>query len=85
MTTWFKAGQYGNRIERVEIEKSTDSSVWIKGRRNAIKSSYENYFKSFDEAKSFLLRKFEIKLETYTRYADEAKINLAEIRKLKEV
>ena len=39
----------------VVIDRESDSSVWIKGRRLAKLSSYESYFDTFQEAKSHLI------------------------------
>ena len=56
MTTKFLVRKvtWGRLIELVEVEKETEASVWIEGRRSAKRSSYENYFDTFDEAKAFL-------------------------------
>lgn len=50
-------------VERVEVERFTDSSVWIKGRRNARVSSYESYFFTREEALEHLRIIFSSRLE----------------------
>ena len=42
-------------ITAIEVERETESSVWIHGRRNAKRSGYLNYFDTFEQAKDFLL------------------------------
>lgn len=37
-------------ISKVEIDKETEKSIWINGRRYAKASSYESYFDSWNEA-----------------------------------
>ena len=44
-------------VEKVEIEKETESSVWIKGRREAKETQYHAFFNTFQEAKDFLIDK----------------------------
>ena len=50
--------QYGfikKEIKVVEVERETDSSIWINGRRNAKASSLEIYHDSWSAAKTYLL------------------------------
>lgn len=55
MTRFAKWGGLYNRIEPVEGERATESTVWIKGRRNAMRSSYLNYFPTWAEAHAWLM------------------------------
>ena len=64
MTKYMAAFWYRPKIEKVEIEKETDKSVWIDGRRHAKESSNEKYTDDFDEAKLFLLEIAERKLRS---------------------
>ena len=56
----FVTGAYREGIEIVEVERETDSSVWVKGsggkieRRNKIAGS-DRYNDTWDDAHSFLL------------------------------
>jgi len=43
------------RISKVEIEKETDTSVWIRGMRNNKHSSFHNYFDTWKEAHEYIL------------------------------
>ncbi|MFD1693859.1 hypothetical protein ACFSHR_27080 [Azotobacter chroococcum] len=42
------------KVEIVECERATDSSVFVNGKRRAKESANERYLDSFDEAKSWL-------------------------------
>lgn len=42
-------------IEEVKVERYTDNSVWIAGRRFGRFTRYERYFKTYMEAKQYLL------------------------------
>lgn len=56
----YKTGGCGNKlIESVEIDRETESSVFIGKNRNAKRSSWHNYFDTWDDAKSFLLKNAE--------------------------
>ena len=62
-------------IEKVEVERETEHSVWIDGRKLAKMSSYYSFFKTFEEAKKFLLKnadnRIEIAKSELVRYEDE--------------
>lgn len=71
-------------IEIVECDKETESSVWIKGRRNNKRSSYENYFDTFDEAREFCLYSAVKKVVSAQRALEEANIMLDIVKGMKE-
>lgn len=52
-------------IQPVFIERETDSSVWINGRRKSKQSEYENYFDTIDEAKQFIIQKAKNEVSQY--------------------
>ena len=55
MTKWYEVNAYCGhvKIEPVEVERVTDSSVWIAGRRRCRHGEYVSIFDSFDEAKAW--------------------------------
>lgn len=80
----FRTGEYNkDMIVEVEVERESDSSVWIKGRRNNKRSTYENYFDSWDEAKAYLLEKAESKAASCRRQLEYANGILGNIKGLK--
>lgn len=48
---------YSTNITAIVAERETDASIWINGYRRAKKSTRENYFSTFSEAKRFLMEK----------------------------
>ena len=73
-----------NLIEKAEVERETESSVWIGGRRSAKISSYECYFDTFGEAKSYLLDMARKHLERANGRVSYAEKELDEVIKLAE-
>ncbi len=50
--TWYMGRKFSDpKVEPVEVERSTESSVWINGRRNAIEADHYVYCRTFDEAR----------------------------------
>ena len=70
------------RIIEVEVERKSESSVWINGRRNALRSSYENYFDTPEECKAFMLREAEAVLKSAEGRVEYARKKVAEIMAL---
>jgi len=80
METWYKVVKwvYGKEkfIIPVEVEKTTDKTVWVKEtrysddrvttNRHAIHSDYDSYFRTFEEAKQFALKRQSDKIESAT-------------------
>lgn len=48
---------YFSEVSEIEVDKETDKSVFINGRKHAKETSYEAYFKTRDEAIKFKLDK----------------------------
>ena len=60
--TKYKVILFGNYdIKKIEIEKETKKSYWVKGIRSAKTSEYSALFDSFDEAKQFTIKRIENK------------------------
>lgn len=74
-TVKYKACNYAwEPIQKVEIDRETDASVWVNGSRRSKKSDGVRYCDTFNEAKQFLLSHSTAKLETAKRelrYAQE--------------
>lgn len=80
----YRAASGWAKIEAVEVERETECFVWIKGRRNSKKTEYYNYFDSFNEAKSALLKNAVRALETAKKRVGFAEEELIKIEELKE-
>lgn len=84
MITKFRTGGFGNiPIETVEVERETDSSVWINGRRNAKTTSWDKYWDSWEEAHAYLLEKAERSLQSARRSLEMAQAKYGNIKGMK--
>ena len=74
----YVADLYGhyNPVVEVEVERETESSVWIDGRKKAKRSTYLNYFDTYDEAKDRLLIRAKAEHSTALLLQDKAKRQL---------
>jgi hypothetical protein len=61
---WYETHSWGERIRKVEVERHTATSVWIKEKRRSRLGTYHSYFPSWQEAKAHLLRAAEYKLDS---------------------
>ncbi|MEW8048955.1 MAG: hypothetical protein AB2792_20095 [Candidatus Thiodiazotropha sp.] len=75
---------FGKLIEPVQVEKETDKSVWINGRRSAKRSDYENYFDSFDDAKAYMTKYAEDALAAARRRLEEVQRFAGNVKDLRE-
>jgi len=66
-------------IEEVEVDRETESSVWINGRRRARQSEYEMFFSTREKAKDFLVRRMQSKVELARSSLCKAGIELREV------
>ena len=71
-------------IEPIEIDRETDFSVFIGKERNAKRSSWHNYFDTWDDAKTFLLEHAESEAASCRRQLEVANGKLGNIRGLKK-
>lgn len=73
---WYKIGGWGKgQIKKVDVDRETEQCLFIKGRRTNKRGVYENYFKTFDEAKEYLVGEARREHESAVRklrYAEEA-------------
>jgi len=54
--TWYVGcKRFDPKVEPVEVERSTETSVWVNGRRNAIESNSNVYCRTFEEAKKIVV------------------------------
>lgn len=86
MATWFKTTKWShkNPIEAVEVERFTDSSVWIKGNRQARSAEWDQFWPTWGEAHAFLLRRAEQKLASARTALTMAQGHYGNIKGLRE-
>lgn len=79
----FRTGGFRSLIESVEIERETDTNVWINGRRSSKSTNYHKFFNTWDEAKAALVAKAERDLSNAKRTVDRARSTLEAMKALK--
>lgn len=62
--TWFRVWLSFHEIRPFQVEKFTDSSVWIGGRRNVRLTNHMSYFPTWDEAHTHLLQRTKADLDS---------------------
>ena len=81
----FKCWSAGSKIEAIEVLGQTESFVKLpNGRKDAKRSSGYNYFDTFQEAKEFLIRTAENKVESLRLQLERANMELDRVRGIKE-
>ena len=81
MTRW---GQFADtKITLVECERESETSVWVNGRRNQKRTTYENYWDTWDQAHAFLLLKAEALAQSCRRELEVANGHLGNVRGMK--
>jgi hypothetical protein len=84
--TLYRTGKYSIKIDAVEVERATDSSVWVfpffgsKLRRYKKHSAYEDYFDTWAEAKTFLQSRSEHKIQSLRMQLNVAEGTLGNVR-----
>ena len=73
METWYKVSRYSDKIEPVEVERSTAKTVYIPGiGRCAQITDYFSYFKTRREARSHFIKQINIEINMLKRQMDKA-------------
>ena len=70
------------KLEKVNIEKETEKSYWIKGSRHQKHNSYSNLFKTRSEAKDFIIKEQLKKIEATKRQVVYLENELEKIKQL---
>jgi len=71
-------------IVRMEVDKVTDKSVWVKGHRVARESEWTKIVDGFEEAKSWLVGVAQRKMEAAERHFAEAKADMEKADTIRE-
>jgi len=80
----YKTGGYNELIQKITIDRETETSVFFKGRIERKITNYHCYFDTFDEAKNYLIKEKEKEIEWAQIVLDRGKKELLEINNLKE-
>lgn len=77
-------GWYTPEITVVEVERETEQSVWINGRKNAKVTTDSFISDTFDEAKTWMVRQFQEKFDREQRALQSATERLELAKAYKE-
>lgn len=80
MAAWYKTVRLSPKVEIVNIEKATDSSVWIGSRRRNRISEWECYFETLDDALTHLRTGLEDRVASLKRDMSVAQSALGEVK-----
>ncbi len=72
-------------IKKVEIERETEASVWVKGSKRAKSTSWERYHDTYEDARRHVINEAEKEVATARRELETAERKLATAKALKEV
>jgi hypothetical protein len=76
-------GGYGYPpIKKVEIQKETEKSVWINGKRISKRTKWLKYWSSFDEAKEHLIAVEQIAIKRLKSQLNQRENNLSNYKNL---
>lgn len=76
---------YGNKIDKIEVERSTDKSVWVKRANGGVVDRYlinsedYNFHKTWEEAHKHLIEKHISKVERLKKETRDANYRLLQI------
>lgn len=87
MSTWYLCipgwgGNIGGKIDPVEVERFTDSSVFRKGHRYVRITTFECYYPTWQEAKNAIVQDKERKLDNARKNLERALSDLDLARKI---
>jgi hypothetical protein len=86
--TWYETSNHGNPIKETEVERHTDSSVWITSAhrkmadRRARITEYGCYFPTWEEARDYLLAQACQQVDLARSRLERAETYAAKIRDL---
>ena len=80
---FYKTTRLSPKVEIVAVEKFTDSSVWINGRRRARLSDWECYWPTIESALDNLEHEISKKIALLKRDLDKARSALGEVKSQK--
>ena len=85
-TTMYYVYGYSDKIEKVEIVRSTGKSVWVRSKRanKERRANRDRYYNTFEEAKENIVRRCVRRIETLEMQVENAKKRHQEAMRLSE-
>jgi len=75
---------YSSSIDRIEVDRETEYSVWIKEARYEKSSNYATFYDSWNEAHEALLSRAQRGLDAARRNLEQAQADYGNVKGLKE-
>ena len=85
MSIKYRTGGSRNDIEKQEIQKETEYSVWINGSRSTKWTRYHKYHDTWEDAKCHLLINAKMAVSTAESRLETARENLVKVNKLEKI
>ena len=73
--------RWGYKITPIEVEKETETSVLVNGRRRAKATAYDQIFKTLPEAKQVMIARCEREINEYEKRISEAREALVDLKR----
>lgn len=89
----YEISKFDYKIKKIEIEKETEKTIWIKDKWNSGNNSltqcrkdseWNKYFDTFQDAKNYLIDKCENKIKSLNEKINKENENLKTLIKLTE-
>ena len=84
MAIKYRTGWHRDVIERIEVERETEHSVWVGGSREGRWTSYHKYHDTWHNARAYLKDRVTNALKSYEKNAEDARKELAKISAMTE-
>lgn len=59
---FYEVNRWRGTVDPIEVERETEVSIWIDGKKCARHTQYNDYYPSFDEAKMALINRIQRKI-----------------------
>lgn len=75
--------RWGYRITPIEIEKETEKSIWVNGKRRMRGDAYNRIFPTLKEAKQFMVERCKREIAGYEKNLSEVRLALSNLEAIK--
>lgn len=81
---WYEVfGRINPTIKPVSVERHTQTSVWVRGRRHAQRAEWGGYFPTWEDAHAHALRQAEAEVMSARRALERASSALGNVKGMK--
>lgn len=72
------------RIDEIEVDRETDSSIWVNGRRLAKFTEWHNHYDTWDKAHTALMERQQSRCESLRRNLGYSEMRLDSIKMMRQ-